>query len=179
MILGTDQIRKRIYEEKLIENLSKRELENPESVVIDLRIKKAFRLEGTAFLGVEERETPRAVLISEFNPRKKTELVLKPGEYVLTETIEKFNMPRDLFCIIKPRATLHRMGVISRQSIVDPTFSGTIHPALYNAGTIPVTIEMGARYVQVFFIEIKGGVSAYRGQWQGGRPTTEGRERQV
>jgi hypothetical protein len=39
---------------------------------------------------------------------------------------------------------------------------------------------MGARFAQVFFLEVKGRpVNKYRGQWQGGRATTKGREKQI
>ncbi|QQG46042.1 MAG: hypothetical protein HYY55_03715 [Candidatus Niyogibacteria bacterium] len=179
MILGIDIVHKLISEKKLIENLSERELKNPEGAVIDLRIARALRLEGDGFLGIEERETPKMEVFAEFDPNKKSALILKPGDYFVTETIEKFNMPEDLMAIMKPRTTLHRMGIIGRQTIADPGFHGTVHPALYNAGQSTITIEMGARYMQVFFVEIKGKANLYRGQWQGGRATTDGREKQI
>lgn len=179
MILGTDIILELVREKNLIENLSERELKNPEGAVIDFRIARAFKLEGNGFLGIEERETPKAKIAAEFDPHEKSALILKPRDYFLTETMEKFNMPENLMAIIKPRTTLHRMGIIGRQTIADPGFSGTIHPALFNAGQSTVTIEMGARYMQVFFVEIKGKANLYRGQWQGGRAATNGREKQV
>lgn len=179
MILGVDEIHKRIREQNLLENLSERELNNPEGAGIDIRLGKLFRLEGKAFLGIEERETPKGVLVAEYNPEKRTSAVLKPGEYYLTESLEKFNMPPDLLAIIKPRTTLHRSGVITRVSIVDPGYSGEIHPALFVAGPVPVKVELGARYVNAMFFEIKGKTNLYRGQWQGGKVHTDGREKQV
>lgn len=56
MILGIDEIHKLVGEIKLLENLSERELTNPEGAGIDLRLGKVFRLEGKGFLGVEERD---------------------------------------------------------------------------------------------------------------------------
>ena len=179
MILGLDEIHKLIDEIELLENLSERELMNPEGAGIDLRLGKLFRLEGRGFLGVDERETPKGILAAEYDPTKRTSIVVKPGDYFLTETIEKFNMPLTLLAIIKPRTTLHRSGILTRVSIVDPGYSGPIHPAIYNAGPVPVEIELGARYVNTMFFEVKGRSSPYRGQWQGGRVDTGGREKQI
>jgi len=179
MIIGIDEIHRRVNEEKLIEGLSERELKNPEGVGLDLRIGKAFRLEGSGFLGVEERDTPKPVLIVEYKEGEKTKLILNPGDYVLTESCEKFNMPQDLVGIVKPRTTLHRSGIIARMGVIDPGYSGTIHPGLYNAGTSTITIEMGARYVNVMFFYVQGETHSYRGQWQGGRVGTDGTEKQI
>lgn len=179
MILGIDEIRKLVDEIKLLENLSERELTNPEGAGIDLRLGKMYRLEGKGFLGIEERETPKGILVGEYDPQKRSSVIIKPGEYFLTETVEKFNMPLNLLGIAKPRTTLHRSGIITRVSVADPGYSGTIHPALFNAGPVPVEIEFGARYVNVMFFEVKGKSNPYRGQWQGGRVDTGGREIQI
>lgn len=179
MILGIDEILKLVKESNLLENLSEREINNPEGAGIDLRIGKLFKLEGRGFLGIEERETPKGVLVAEYSSDKKISIVINPGEYYLTESIERFNMPLHLLAVVKPRTTLHRSGIITRVSIVDPGYSGTIHPAVYNAGPVPVEIELGARYVNAMFYEVKGKTNPYRGQWQGGRIDTGGREKQV
>ncbi|MBI2640739.1 MAG: hypothetical protein HYW91_02550 [Candidatus Sungbacteria bacterium] len=179
MILGIDEIHRLIDEIKLLENLSERELTTPEGAGIDLRLDKLFRLEGKGFLGIDERETPKGILVGEYDPDKKSSVTLNPGDYFLTETVEKLNMPLNLLAIVKPRTTLQRSGIITRVSVAHSGYSGTIHPALFNAGPVPVEIELGARYVHVMFFEVKGKSNPYRGQWQGGRVDTSGRETQV
>lgn len=179
MILGPKQLLKLVKTKKLVENLAERELNNPEGAGFDLRLGKVFKLKGDSFLGIDERKTPDVKLVAEFDPKKKTSLVIKPGEIYLTETYEKFNMPLDLVGILKPRTTLQRSGIIARMAIVDPGYSGTVHPLLYNAGPATVTIELGARYIFCMFMEIKGKGSQYRGQWQGGRVAATKKEKQV
>ena len=179
MILGVQELLRRVREENLVEGLSERELVNPEGAGFDLRLGKLFRLAGKSFLGVDERETPKANLVAEYHPGKRESYVIKPGEYFLTETAERVNVPIHLLGIAKPRTTLHRSGIIMRVSVADPGYSGTLHPALFNAGGLPFEIELGARYVNLMFLEVQGGGAQYRGQWQGGRATTDGRERQV
>mgnify|MGYP001560456537 CR=1 FL=1 len=179
MILGVPELLRRVQEENLVEGLSERELDNPEGAGFDLRLGKLFRLEGKGFLGIDERGTPQGILVAEFDPAKRTSIIIKPGDYFLTETVEKFHMPLEILSIVKPRTTLHRSGIITRVSVVDPGYHGTVHPAIYNAGPCEVEIELGARYVNAMFFEVKGGGSQYRGQWQGGRIHTDGREVQI
>jgi len=46
MVIGTKKLLKLIKEKNLIENLSERELTNPESCVFDIRIKELSQLKG-------------------------------------------------------------------------------------------------------------------------------------
>lgn len=179
MILGVQELLRLVKEQNLVEGLSERELTNPEGAGFDLRLKKLYRLTGKGFLGIDERETPGVELVAEYDPEKRTRVVIQPGEYYLTETLERMHMPLDLVGVVKPRTTLHRSGILTRVSVADPGYSGELHPAIYNAGGVPVELELGARYVNIMFLEVKGDGSHYRGQWQGGRATTDGRERQV
>lgn len=179
MIQGPKILLELVKKQKLVEGLAERELTNPEGAGFDLRLGKVFKLQGDSFLGIDERKTPDVELVAEFNPKKKSSLVIKPGEIYLTETYEKFNMPLDLVGILKPRTTLQRSGIIARMAIVDPGYSGTVHPLLYNAGPATVTIELGARYIFAMFMQIEGKGSQYRGQWQGGRVAATKREKQV
>lgn len=179
MILGTDKVQELIKEENLVQDLCERELNNPESIVIDLRLNKVYKMQGRAFLGINERETPSMEVVAEYDPEKKSSVIIKPGEYFIAETIEKVRIPKNVFMLYKPRTTMHRMGIIMRGTVADPGYEGNLHPALYNAGPCEVKIELGARFSQIFFLRIEGKTSNYRGQWQGGRVTTAGKEVQI
>lgn len=179
MVLGPKEILRLVKEKDLIKGLSDRELFNPESCTFDIRIKEISTLQGKAFLGIKERQTPQHVLLASYEGKEGNIITLEPGQYYATESIETFKMPDNLFGIVKPRSTLFRSGIILRAGVIDPGYEGPIHPALYNASPIPFKLEMGARYIQVFFMEIKGDlVRKYEGQWQGGRKHALVKERQ-
>jgi len=179
MVLGPKIILELVKEQQLITGLSERELFNPESCTIDLRIKEISQLKGKAFLGIEERYTPEHILLAKYEGKPGNIVTLQPGEYYATETIEEFNMPDDLFAIVKPRSTLFRCGIMLRAGVLDPGYRGSLHPGLYNASHIPFELELGARYIQIYFMEIKGGlVRKYEGQWQGGRKAALKKEKQ-
>lgn len=180
MILGHSELKKLIKSHKLITGLSERDRKNPEGCVFDLQLGKVFEIRGKAFLGINERETSGVKEIASLNSKKKTSFVFKPGTFYLVKTVEKVNLPENIAATFKPRSTLFRSGLILRTGIANPGYNGPLYFGLFNAGSINVEIELGARFASVMFMEVKGeSVNVYRGQWQGGRDTTKRREKQI
>jgi len=180
MILGHSELKKLLKAHNLVTNLSERELNDPEGCVFDLRLEKVFSLKGKAFLGIEERETPNLIEEASYNPKKKASFIFKPGKYYLTKTIEEVNLPENIAAVFKPRSTTFRSGLNVRTGFANPGYHGPLYFSMINEGMIAVKVEMGARYVSVYFHEVKGkAVHTYRGQWQGGRGSTKGREKQI
>lgn len=179
MILGPKKLLQLVKTQKLVEGLSKRELENPEGAGFDLRLREVYKISGEAFLGEEHRKTPEVKLIKKYKKGKKDNITIKPGDFYLVKTIERINLPLNLSAVIIPRTTTFRSGIFIRTGPVQPGYEGELTFGLKNEGPVTVEIEMGARIVHVIFHEIKGGGSKYRGQWQGGRVTTKKKEKQV
>jgi len=180
MILGPKQLLELVKKEKLVENLSERELTNPEGAGFDLRIGEVYKITGKkAFLGVTERHTADVKLVKKFDDMKTSKIVIKPGDFYLVKTIEEVNMSDNLTASITPRSTTYRSGLMIRTGNVPPGYCGALTFGLVNEGPVTVTIEMGARFVHIQFSEVSGGGNMYRGQWQGGRVTTTKKEKQV
>jgi len=102
MLIGIKDLLKLVKEKKLVENLSERELKNPEGSGFDLRMGEVYELEGYGYLGLEERETPKSTLVAKFDAKKITSYIFEPGKYYLIKTIETVNLPIDLAGIIFP-----------------------------------------------------------------------------
>lgn len=189
MIIGPKELLRLVKKVKLVEGLSERELTNPEGAGFDLRLGEVFKISGTAFLGETHRQTPDIKSIAKFDPNKKPHsakasrgkqsIKIKPGDFYLVKTIEKINLPVDLSAVIIPRTTTFRSGLFIRTGPIQPGYQGELTFGLKNVGPVTVEIEMGARFVHVLFHEVKGGGSAYRGQWQGGRVSAIKKEKQV
>jgi len=82
--------------------------------------------------------------------------------------------------IIRPRSTLQRCGVALINAAVHPGYRGELTMGIYNAGKNNLRLELGARIAHILFFRTGENISSYRGQWQGGRVSTEGkRETQV
>lgn len=179
MILGPKALLKLVKTKKLVENLSERELTNPEGAGFDLRLGEVYKISGKAFLGVTERHTADVKLVKEYKEGKTSSITLKPGDFYLVTTIESVNTPLDITINFKPRSTTFRSGLFLRTGNVAPGYQGKLSFGLKNEGPIPVTIEMGARFVHAQFEQVLGEGNQYRGQWQGGRVTAKKKEVQV
>jgi len=174
-MIGTKELLRLVKEHQLVEDLCDRELENPEGAGFDLRVKEIFHIkDGEAFLGEFERHTPEIELLAEYG--KDKEIVLKSGEFVLVKTIEKINLPKDVSAIFRPRSTLQRCGVGLFTAAASPGYSGELVFGMCNLGKNDFRLELGARIVHILFFKTTDNHSLYRGQWQGGRVSTDGKE---
>ncbi len=182
MILGIKKLHELVEKIKLVENLCEREMNNPEGAGFDLRLGEIYELEGNGFLGVEERDTPKIKLVAK-NESEKGEaenfFIFEPGKYYLVKTIEKVNLPVTLSGIIFPRTTMFRSGLGLFNGIVQPGYSGELTFGVCNLGKSNIKISFGARIVHITFHEVLGEGNEYRGQWQGGRVATDGKEVQI
>lgn len=177
MIIGSEKLLSLVKSEGLVKNLSKRELVNPEGPGFDLRLGAIYSIEGKGFLGVTERQTPAPKLIAEH--KKDSSIVIKPGDYYLTATIEEVKIPANIFANIFPRTTLFRSGIQLLSGKVSPGYCGQLVFGLANLGVCEMEIELGARFAFIVFHEVAGFSNASRGQWGGGRIAAEKKERQV
>lgn len=179
-VIGPEELLRMVKEEKLVENLSERELTNPEGAGFDLRLGEVYAIEGDAYLGIEERHTPQIKLVEKYIEGEKRTITINPGDFFLLQTIESVNTPKDVTINFKPRTTTFRSGLNLRTGNCAPGYSGPFTFAVSNVGPCKVTLEMGARFVHAQFSRVEGGGSLYRGQWQGGRVSTDGiKEKQV
>jgi len=179
MFLGAKQLLQLVKDKKLMEGLCERELTSPEGAGFDIRIGEIYKISGKGFMGVTERETPKMELVAKYEEVKSTKITLEPKVYYLMKTIEKVNMPEDLLAISTPRSTLFRSGVYIFGGQVPPGYCGELSMGIYNFRDEPFELEMGARVLHIMFSEVAGESNLYRGQWQGGRVTTEQKEKQI
>ncbi|MFH1192148.1 MAG: hypothetical protein V1655_01605 [bacterium] len=182
MILGIKKLRELVQEMNLVENLCERELNNPEGAGFDLRLGEIFELTGEGFLGIDDRSTPTAIQKGKYDPDKKENenyFIFESKKYYLIKTIEKINLPVTLSGIIFPRTTMFRSGLGLFNGIVQPGYCGELTFGICNLGASPIKISFGARIVHITFHEVLGEGNQYRGQWQGGRVSTNGKETQV
>ncbi|KKR91752.1 MAG: Deoxycytidine deaminase [Parcubacteria group bacterium GW2011_GWC2_42_12] len=189
MILGIKKLHELVKEIKLVENLCEREMNSPEGAGFDLRLGEIYELDGPStgseqagFLGVEERDTPKIKLVGAHDsakPETENFFIFKPGKYYLIKTMEKVNLPTILSGIIFPRTTMFRSGLGLFNGIVQPGYCGELTFGICNLGQSDIKISFGARVVHITFHEVLGAGNEYRGQWQGGRVATEGKETQV
>jgi len=182
MIIGIKELHRLVKEGNLVEDLCDREINNPEGAGFDLRLGEVFELEGDGFLGVEERQTPNVKSIAKYDSEKIDDenfFIFEPGKYYLIKTIEKVNLPVTISGVIFPRTTMFRSGMGLFNGVVQPGYCGELTFGICNLGKSNIKVSFGARVVHIAFHEVLGEGNQYRGQWQGGRVSTEGKEVQI
>ena len=174
--------------QKIVKNLSQRELENPEGTTVDLRLGEIHKITGgEAFIeadgpaGQGKRSMFETTLVAAYKggDDEQDKVTINPGEYYLVKTVESIETPLDVLSDFRTRSTLFRSGLILVTSVGSPGYKGELVFGLHHAGPLPVTLQMGARICTAAFYRIEGTGVEYRGQNQGGRVTSAGVEQQV
>ena len=180
MVLGIDKILELVVNENLVENLSERELKDPEGTGLDLSVGIISKfVESTSYLGVDQRSTLNTEIVATLEKDGNKQIILSPQEYILVTTNEVINMPKSLVGIIRPRGTLFRSGIALYTGQVNHGYDGTLTFGMYNCSPFKFTFELGARVAHILFLEINGESVKYRGQWKGGRISAPKMEKQI
>ncbi len=131
------------------------------------------------FLVIEPRTTKHITLDSPTRYREihASSIVIKPHSFLLATTREYIELPANISAFVEGRSSIGRIGLfIQNAGWVDPGFKGTITLELYNANSVPITLESGRRICQLVFAKMdQAAKNPYKGKYQGQRKTTGSR----
>ncbi len=190
MVLGADRIVRmitagvevedpgsgRTIRKPLIEGLGQDQIEGIEGTTADLRLGAVYRPVGNARLMRGTRVTPKIEKVMDIAESPDGVYRISGGEYLLFQTVEQVNLPRDLFAYIRPRTTLIRSGIPLETAFISPNYQGRLTVGMKHQGGNDVEIQMGFRILCIAFFPIEGEAVPYRGVWQGDRVSTNGEE---
>jgi len=171
-----DHITKKNVMKPLVEYLGVDQIDGIEGTTVDLRLGAVYKPVGTACLMRESRVTPEIDRLMDITDTPDGVFTVKPGDYLLFQTIEQINMPSNLFAYIRPRTTLIRSGIPLETAFVSPNYQGKLTVGMKHQGLMDVDIQMGFRILCIAFFPIEGNAVPYRGVWQGDRVSTNGKE---
>lgn len=82
--------------------------------------------------------------------------ILRPGEFILVSTLEHIEIPDDLVAQVRGKSSLGRIGLLVALSAgyVDPGWKGRLTLELRNASRLPVTLYLGMRLCQIYFMRL-------------------------
>lgn len=86
---------------------------------------------------------------------------ISPKEFILAETFEKVNIPRDVIAVCIGKSTYARCGLFLNTTPIEPGFQGTITLELYNSTDIPIKIYPMLGICQLVFFKGKTPNIAY------------------
>jgi len=150
MILSSEEIKKRILSEKLVENFIDLETQlQPAS--FDLTLDEIYLLTSSASIDFtnQERKLPNYKKI-EFN---NDWIELNEGIYLISFN-EVVNIPNDLMAFVRPRSTLVRSGATIFSSLWDPGYSGKSNCLLVVLNENGIKLKKNARIAQIVFFKL-------------------------
>lgn len=126
---------------------------------------------GRHYLLVDENRMTSIRLDSEIQYRQieGDSITIPPHSFLLATTEERVRLPDDLTAFVEGRSSIGRIGLfIQNAGWVDPGFEGQIILELYNANSLPITLEAGRRICQLVFCRMdQAAATPYRGKYQG------------
>ena len=158
----------------LIEHIGSDQIDQIEGTTVDLRLGAVYRPIGRASLMRDRRITPKIEKVMDIQESPDGVYLVSGGEYLLFQTIEQVNLPRDMFAYIRPRTTLIRSGIPLETAFISPNYQGRLTVGMKHQGAFEVEIQMGFRILCIAFYPIDGQAVPYRGVWQGARVSTDG-----
>lgn len=78
-------------------------------------------------------------------------MIVFPGDFRLTSTIEEFQMPGDLSAVVRDKSTLARLGLSMFNTHIDPGFRGFLTLEMRHYGRSPIEFNRGDAVAQVVF----------------------------
>ena len=121
-------------------------------------------LHQTTFIDPSKIKSPAELFhggLEEIEPDGNGCYLIKPKEFVLSETRERIVLPLDIAARVEGRSTLARCGLIIHMTapVIHAGFRGVIVLEICNFGEHPIKLVPGLSYCQVVFEVVRGKTS--------------------
>lgn len=97
----------------------------------------------------------------------RPEWFLRPGEFLLASTVERFNLPSQVVGFVHDKSSWARRGLAVQNTVIEPGWEGWLTLELTNHGPHPLLIKRGQGIAQVVFQWLdEPTVQPYEGKYQ-------------
>jgi dCTP deaminase len=86
-----------------------------------------------------------------YDVRIREAVILRPGDFSLASTVERFTMPNDLIARVADKSSWARKGLTVQNTVVEPGWRGYLTLELANHGPNRLVIEAGSPIAQIIF----------------------------
>ncbi len=80
-------------------------------------------------------------------------VVIPPNSFALCETVETFDIPRDVLCICVGKSTYARCGIIVNVTPLEPEWRGKVTLEISNTTPLPARIYANEGIAQMIFLK--------------------------
>lgn len=114
----------------------------------DVRVADEFRVfSPTSCAIVDPKAFDERALVTVKGP----ECLIPPNSFALSRSVEKFDIPRDVFCLIFGKSTYARCGILVGMTPAEPGWRGHLTIEISNTTPLPARIHANEGICQVIF----------------------------
>jgi len=115
----------------------------------DARVGRHFKVFTNAHCSVVD---PKKFDPKSFVDIEGDECLIPPNSFALAETVEYFEIPRDVIAICVGKSTYARCGIIVNVTPLEPEWRGKITIEISNTTPLPAKIYAGEGIAQILFL---------------------------
>jgi dCTP deaminase len=114
----------------------------------DVRVGRRFKVFTNLYGAVVD---PKKFDPSAFVDIEADSCVIPPNSFVLAETVEYFEIPRDILCICCGKSTYARCGILVNVTPLEPEWRGKITIEISNTTPLPARVYANEGIAQILF----------------------------
>jgi dCTP deaminase len=115
----------------------------------DVRVGRHFKVFTNARCAVVD---PKHFDPASFVDMEGDHCLIPPNSCALAETVEHFEIPRDVICICLGKSTYARCGIIVNVTPLEPEWRGRITIEISNTTPLPAKVYSGEGIAQILFL---------------------------
>lgn len=112
--------------------------------------------------------------VAGYDIRIATPMNLKPGQFELGVSIERFNLPDNVIGFVHDKSSWARKGLSLFNTVIEPGWVGYLTLELIHHGVYPIDIQYGDPIAQIIFMYTDTNTEGYSGKYQDQPPVPVG-----
>lgn len=116
----------------------------------DIRLAEEFRYCSNRELAFDPKHSVESAWELQTHERW---FYLKPNDFILARTVERFKIPRDVLAVCVGKSTYARVGVIVNVTPLEPEWEGYLTLEISNTTKNPVVLYPNEGIAQILFLE--------------------------
>lgn len=116
----------------------------------DVRVGRTFKVFTNARCAVVD---PKNFDTASFVDIEADTCLIPPNSFALAETVEHFEIPRDILAICVGKSTYARCGIIVNVTPLEPEWRGKVTIEISNTTPLPAKIYAGEGIAQILFLK--------------------------
>jgi dCTP deaminase len=100
-----------------------------------------------------KRFTDESFITIDTRTTGRDHIIIPPNSFALAETVEHFDIPRDILAICVGKSTYARCGIIVNVTPLEPEWRGKVTIEISNTTPLPAKIYAGEGIAQMIFLK--------------------------